>query len=104
MATGMLIPGVCRFGDPGHRESEIRDGGTMLHKSLVLICGAALLLVANQQAVIAQTAAPAFVPGDLVLGYQSQTDRDQALQSFHQVRDNASMRGAPTANADFEAV
>jgi subtilisin family serine protease len=76
----------------------------MLHKSLVLICGAVLMFVANEDAVIAQTAAPAFVPGDLVLGYQSQADRDQALQSFHQVRDNASIRGAPVANADFQAV
>lgn len=56
---------------------------------------------------IAQSAAtdpPVFVPGELIIGYKSQGDREQAIQELNLVKDQLKQRGDNNDEMQFEAV
>jgi len=52
----------------------------------------------------AQTRTPAFAPGELIVGYGSQNDRDQALKELNSSKDNVSVRGERAGNVEYQAV
>jgi serine protease len=73
-------------------------------KSVALAVVAALTVYGLVNDAGAQTRTPAFAPGELIVGYGSQNDRDQALKELNSSKDNVSVRGERAGNVEYQAV
>src|SRR5215471_731567 len=73
-------------------------------KPVALVAVAALGVYGLVNDAGAQTRTPAFAPGELIVGYGSQNDRDQALKELNSSKDNVSVRGERAGNVEYQAV
>lgn len=64
----------------------------MSTKNAVGVCGAMLLMMVGERA-MAQAPPPAFVPGDLIIGYNKPGDRGQAVRELNAAKDAFKVRG-----------
>jgi hypothetical protein len=69
---------------------------------IVTLSGLSLMSAAF--AANAQTAVPAFVPGDLVIGYKSSADADAALAEMKSAANKVRVRGAPAEGVQAKKV
>src|SRR5215475_11899399 len=74
---------------------------SLKHVTLVI---AVLLTPALAERASAQSPTATFASGELLIGYQSQNDRDAALQELNKAKDAVSVRGERAANVEYRAV
>jgi subtilisin family serine protease len=74
---------------------------SLKHVTLVF---AALLAPALADPASAQSPTATFASGELLIGYQSQNDRDAALQELNKAKDAVSVRGERAASVEYKAV
>jgi subtilisin family serine protease len=65
---------------------------------------ATLVISAYPRHPLAQSREPAFVPGELLVGYGSQVERNKAAQEFNHTSDSAGVRGKAAAGLQVQSI
>jgi hypothetical protein len=74
----------------------------MVHRTIVVLLSAGLLGITLAGRGYAQAPEMSFEPGEIIIGYKSQADRELAIQKLTATKDSLSIRGKKVAKVRIQ--